>query len=225
MSTPNPVVGFFVSELRRARQASGMTQDQLASIINYSASLVAQVETARKPPSKDFARRCDDALGTDGLLTRIIDDLLTKEVTPEWFRPWVMIEQETTSLWNYEPLLVPGLFQTEAYAYAVLRFVDEPEDSIEARVATRLSRQEILTKPDPPEVVTLIDEGVLHRPVGGPKVMAEQLDHLAELAEQMLIQVVPSSAETYHGLAGPFVIAAVGGWRWCTLMPRSGVMS
>lgn len=66
---------------------------------------------------------------------------------------------------------------------------------------------------------------MLHRPVGGPKVMAEQLDHLAELAEQMLIQVVPSSAETYHGLAGPFVIAAVGGWRWCTLMPRSGVMS
>src|SRR5690606_11627805 len=69
------------------------------------------VENGRRAPSIDFTKRCDEALGTGGLLGRILEDLLTKDVTPEWFRPWVVVEQEATSLWTYEcrvRLCLPG---------------------------------------------------------------------------------------------------------------------
>ena len=95
-------VGFYAGELRRARKAAGLTQEQLAEKIQYSASMVAMVESARRAPSHIFSRRCDEVLDTGGLLGRILEDLITKDAMPEWFRPWVLVEQEATNLWTYE---------------------------------------------------------------------------------------------------------------------------
>jgi transcriptional regulator with XRE-family HTH domain len=112
-------LALFSEELRRARSAAGLTQDQLAERVGYSPSLVAHVETGSRAPSLDFARRGDEALGTGGLLARL-QPFVRSEAYPAWFRDWVEIEREAVSLRWFEPLLIPGLLQTEEYARAVL---------------------------------------------------------------------------------------------------------
>jgi len=112
-------LALFSGELRQARSQAGLTQDQLAEKLSYSTSLVAHVETGSRAPSLDFAARADEALGTGGLLTRL-QPFVRAEAYPAWFRDWVEIEREATSLRWFEPLLIPGLLQTEDYARAVL---------------------------------------------------------------------------------------------------------
>ncbi len=207
-------VSFFASELRRARVAAGLSQDQLAQMISYSSSLVAMVETAQRTPSQDFTRRCDEALDTGGLLSRILEELVSHEIAPEWFRPWISIEREATSLRSYEPLLVQGLLQTPDYVRAVFRAGGSLSDEeVEQRVTARLERQELLSRENPPLLIAILDEGALRRPIGGPDVMHRQLLHLAKLAEQsrIIVQVVPVATGAYPGLAGPFVIASFDG--------------
>lgn|SRR5690606_29623216 len=200
-------VDFYASELRRARQAACLSQEQLAEKITYSPSLVAMVENGRRAPSIDFTRRCDEALDTGGLLSRILADLITRDATPEWFRPWVLVEQDATCLWIYELTVVPGLLQTEAYARALL-------DEDEGKVAARLERQKLFTRAEPPapRMVTLLDERVLRHPVGDPQVMREQIEHLiASSSRARPVQVIPVGARSYHHLEGSFVIASVDG--------------
>lgn len=203
----SPVAAFFASELRRARTAAGMSQEQLAKAMSYSSSLVAQIETERKPPSPDFAKRADEVLKTGGLLRRILEDLLIKDVIPEWLKPWFVIEQAATALRAYNPLVVYGLLQTEDYAREVLGSADP--DHTENRVAARMERQQVLNREKPPSVTMLLDESVLRRSIGGPDVMYRQLLHLTTVRAS--VQVVPVDAETRLGLDGPFEIANYDG--------------
>ncbi|WP_203982619.1 helix-turn-helix domain-containing protein [Sphaerisporangium rufum] len=203
---------FFARELRQAREAAGMSQAQLATAMaGYSPSFVAMVETARRTPRPDFARRCDDLLTTGGLLTRLTEDLVCRTMPPEWVGRWLTIEAQATSLLSYEPLLVPGLLQTDEYAREVIaasgRDLDEDE-----QVQARRERRRVLDRPDPPMLVAVLDEGLLHRPVGGPEVMREQIGHLLALTRRprIVIQIVPAAVGTYAGMAGPFVVATIG---------------
>lgn len=201
---------FFASELRRARDALGMSQAQLAQTISYSPSLVAMVESGKRTPSQDFASRADDCLDTGGLLSRILDQLLAKEITPEWFRPWTELEREATSLRSYHPGLIEGLLQTPDYVRAVLSAdASLSDDEIEQGTAARLERQAILAGDKPPMFIAVVDEAVLRRPVGGPKVMHAQCLHLIETSERprTLIQMLPQATGMHPGLDGPFVIA------------------
>ncbi|WP_422734811.1 Scr1 family TA system antitoxin-like transcriptional regulator [Micromonospora sp. WMMD558] len=108
----------FAEELRLARAVSGMSQTALAEALSYSGALVAKVETCERRPSLDFARRCDTVFGADGRFERIQKRISRETVVP-WFRDWAGIEQEATALRSFEPLYVPGLLQTEAYARAI----------------------------------------------------------------------------------------------------------
>jgi hypothetical protein len=105
----------------------------------------------------------------------------------------------------YELVLVPGLLQTEAYARAQMHD--------EAKVASRMARQELFTRddPPPPDLVVLLFEQILHTSMGGTDVMREQLAHLIAVAPQHMIQVVPFSARISQHLDGPFVIASIEG--------------
>lgn len=201
------VSSFFATELRRARQAAGLSQEQLGTATNYSGSYVAQMETERKPPKPDFVKRADDVLATGGLLARILEELLLKEVTPEWLKPWFIIEQSATALRAYNPLVVYGLLQTEDYARELLTS-DDP-DRTDSRVAARMERQQLLARDKPPSVVVLLDEAVLRRRVGSAEVMHEQLQHLTTVRAS--VQIVPQDAQTYLGLAGSFEIASYDG--------------
>ncbi|MGW0433388.1 helix-turn-helix domain-containing protein [Micromonospora sp. NPDC003197] len=206
----SPMLELFGEELKVARGAAGMSQIQLAEAINYSSGMVAKVETGDRRPSPDFARRCDVVLGTNGVFARIQRRLSRDSVVP-WFREWVGIEQEALALRWFESMFVPGLLQTEAYMRTILSGVGLLSDEeVEQQVATRIERQEILTRAKPPVLTVVIDEFVLRRCVGGPDVMREQLRHLVKLGESLprvRIHVAPWSAGVYPGLNGPFVIA------------------
>ncbi|SCF45441.1 Helix-turn-helix domain-containing protein [Micromonospora mirobrigensis] len=200
----------FAEELRLARASGGMSQAALAEALSYSGALVAKVETSERRPSLDFARRCDAVFGADGRFERIQRRISRETVVP-WFRDWAGIEQEATALRTFEPVCVPGLLQTEGYARALLAggglFA---ADEIEQHVTTRLDRQVMLTRNRPPLFTAVIDEHVLHRRVGGPEVMREQVLHLVKLGStlpRVRIQVVPLAAGAYVGLGGPFVLA------------------
>jgi transcriptional regulator with XRE-family HTH domain len=211
--TPRKVFG---AQLRRLRERAGLTQEQLADLISYSYSTVAAIETGRRAPAPDAPGLLDAALKAGDQLTRLAEDLgegLRRDAIlhPEWFREWPEREREATRLRIYQPVFVPGLFQTETYARVLLtgrkgsRMIDAEE-----LVTARLERQIILDRDDPPELWVVIDEAVLMRQVGGPDVMREQCEHLAEMARcpNIMIQVIPRSVTVHEGLnAGGFEIA------------------
>lgn len=195
---------FFGSELRRAREAVGVTQKQLAEAVHYSESKVGAVERGEQLASPALAFKADEYLKTDGLFARMRDELLTVEATPEWFRPWVDYEREAIEIGWYEPLLVPGLLQIGDYARALLR--DGSPGQADSLLAARLERQHVLERA---QVVAIIDEQVLRRRVGTAETMCQQLQHLTEVPA--VVQVLPSEAETYRHLEGSFALALVDG--------------
>ena len=100
---------------------------------------------------------------------------------PGWFQQWAGIEAQATVLRWYEPLVVPGLLQTEEYARAILSArPDGNLEDLDEQVAARLARQAILDRTGAPQLWCILDEGVLHRAIGGSKVMRSQLYRLAE---------------------------------------------
>jgi len=206
----SPMLAHFAEELRLTRSAAGMSQAALAEAINYSPTLVAKVETCERRPSLDFARRCDAVFETGGRFERI-QKKISREIVVQYFREWAGVEQEATALRGFQPLYVPGLLQTEAYARAVLSGPGLlSAEEIEQQVTARLDRQEILTRDKPPLLTAVVDESVLRRPIGGPVVMREQLLHLVKVGttlSRVRIHVVPLSVGAYAGLDGPFVIA------------------
>ena len=207
-----PALALFAAELRAARGHAGLSREDLAVKLNYSPSLVGTIETERRTPSRDFAARCDEVFDTPGTFTRL-EERLHDLPYPASFRPFAGYEAEARALRMFEHVLVPGLLQTPEYARAVLATRPRTTaDELEALVAARLSRQVILDRKDPPLLWVLLDEGVLHRPVGTPAVMYAQLLRLAELCDEpyVTLQVIPFSAGGRIGLLGAFVIAEIG---------------
>jgi transcriptional regulator with XRE-family HTH domain len=203
------VLSVFAEEMRLARARHGFSQDQLGDKVGYSGSLVSMIEACRRIPSLDFARRCDEATGTGGILSRL-QALVAGEMYPSWFRPFAQYESEAASLRWCESLLVPGLLQTEDYARALLSTrVGTAEADIEQQVAARIERQVVLDRENPPLLWVLIDEGVLHRPVGGPEVMRHQVEHLTEMAARpnIVVQVISADIGAHDGVNGAFAIA------------------
>ncbi|MER5220450.1 helix-turn-helix domain-containing protein [Streptomyces flaveus] len=194
---------YFGSELRRKREAAGMKQGELGSCIFCTGSLIGQIETARKVPTRDFAERVDAALMTDGLFSRLVGLVLRSQL-PTWFQPYAEMEAKATYISTFQAQVVYGLLQTEEYARAVLG-APEPENLAEL-VAARMERQRILLRDRPPLVWVVLDEAVLYRPMGGREVMRNQLAHLLSLRSQrrVKLQVLPFSAGQHPGLPGAF---------------------
>jgi len=204
------VLAFFGAELRRLRTQAGVSQEDLAQQIAYSASLVGMIETARRAPARDFAERCDAALDTGGALARLWP-LVSQEALPRWFRPFAEIEREATSIRAWEPLNIPGLLQTEEYARALITAWQpgDSDETVEQQVTARMERQRLLDRDDPLLIWAIIGEPALRNPVGGPAVLHGQLTHLlaAETAHpRLIIQVVPLTAGAHPGSAGPLLL-------------------
>jgi transcriptional regulator with XRE-family HTH domain len=209
--------GVFGAELRYYRTRAGLSQKDLAPRANVSHDVISKIETGERPPAEDFPPRLDaiPELGTQGALTRLWSHLKKslKQRAYGWFQEWADIEAEATALRWYEPLVVPGLLQTEDYARAILSArPDGNLDDLDEQVAARLARQAVLERAGAPQLWCVLDEGVLHRAIGGSKVMRGQLYRLADLAEhpKTLIQVI-QAAGAHAGLLGHFVIADLDG--------------
>jgi transcriptional regulator with XRE-family HTH domain len=202
----------FVAELVAARTAAGLSQEALATQINYSPSLIGMIESGRRAPTLDVAGRLDQALKTTGTLARLQKHARTMPL-PSWFRPYADAESTATMLRSWQPMVVDGLLQSEEYARAVLATKpNTTTDVVDEMVAARMDRQLILDQDKPPILWIVADEAVLHRLVGSPRIMHEQLMHVAGLAERpnVNVEIVPASAGAHIGLLGAFAVAEAG---------------
>ncbi|WP_415952571.1 helix-turn-helix domain-containing protein [Streptomyces sp. KLOTTS4A1] len=194
---------YYGSELRRLREAAGLKQVELGATVFVTASLIGQIETARKVPTRELSERLDAALMTGGVFSRLVGLVLRSQL-PNWFQPYAELEARAAYISTYQAQLVYGLLQTEEYARAVLGVRDE--GGLDAKVAARLERQRILEREEPPLVWVVLSEAVLHQEIGGRKVMRSQLGRLLDLhdREWLKIQILPFEAGAHAGLPGTF---------------------
>ena len=194
---------YYGAELRRLREGAGLNQAQLGAIVFCTASLVGQIETAKKVPTREFSERIDAALMTGGFFTRLVGLVLRSQL-PSWFQEYAEMEAKAAYISTYQSQMVYGLLQTEEYARAVL--ATGLPDKLEELLAARLERQRILERERPPVVWVILDEAALHRPVGSPQIMRAQLDHLLSFREERWtrIQVLPFAAGEHASLIGSF---------------------
>src|SRR4051794_18119042 len=171
-ASPLDYYGF---ELRRLREAAGLTQRQLGDILNYTGSLVGQIETARKVPTLEFSERADAALGTGGLLSRLVE-LVMRSQLPAWFRQAAEVEGRATDISTFQMGMVHGLLQTNPSVRPPLGGLDQT--NLDARPAVRLARQRIFQKEEPPVFWMVLSEAALYQEIGGPETMHGQLAHL-----------------------------------------------
>lgn len=196
---------YYGSELRRLREEAKLGQAELGSILYCTASLVGQIETAKKVPTRQFSERVDAALLTGGVFSRLIG-LVLKSQLPTWFQAYAEMEAKATYISTYQSQLVYGLLQTPEYARAVLS-VDNP-GRLEELVAARMERQRILDREHPPVLCVVLDEAVLYREIGGAEVMRNQLAHLLGFLDHpwIQVQVLPFGVGQHPGLLGSFTL-------------------
>ncbi|MCX4582532.1 helix-turn-helix transcriptional regulator [Streptomyces sp. NBC_01481] len=194
---------YYGSELRRLREDAGLKQGELGVAVFCTASLVGQIETARKVPTRDFSERVDAALGTGGVFSRLVGLVLRSQL-PSWFQAYAEMEARAAYISSFQAQLVDGLLQTEAYARAVLGV--RTEENLDAKVAARMERQRILERENPPLSWVVLSEAVLRQEVGGRDVMRNQLAHLLGLRgrEWVQVQILPFVAGANAGQMGSF---------------------
>ncbi|MFC6878894.1 MULTISPECIES: DUF5753 domain-containing protein [Actinomadura] len=188
----------YAYRIRKERERIGASQAEAAAAAHISRQLYGHYETMRRIPSLDASGRLDAFYGLPDTLTDL-QPLVAKEVgTLASFLEFADQEEKADSIRTYQPLIIPGFFQTEAYVRAILS-MGTRADQIERLVATRLARQANFFTDDPPFVLALIAERALRENVGGFELMREQLRHLLELAEHPTIhlQVIPAGAPVY----------------------------
>lgn len=197
------------SRLTDRRVELGLTQEALAERVGASTASVRRWETGISTPRTRQRQPLAKVLQmTLPELERTLSDqggppAPNGHEVPAWLDHYASLEQGAARLQTVEPIVVPGLLQTEAYARAVVRhyYLPVADDDIESRVRSRMARQVVLERrPDPLELRCVIDESVLSRVTGGLDVMADQLDHLVALGDRpsVLIQVMPADGPGLH---------------------------
>ena len=210
------------SQLRRFREAAGITPDAAGWHIRSSRSKISRMENGRVGFKDRDVRDLLSLYGvTDPQVTSAMIALAGQaqtqewwaqfgDILPSWFEPYLGLEASASRIRSFDLQFVHGLFQTEAYARAVsaLGRRRAAPDELDRWVAIRLKRQELLTAAKPPRVWSVVDEAALRRPVGGVKVMRAQLRRLAEAAElpNVTLQVVPFRAGGHDAAGGSFTI-------------------
>jgi len=211
----NPAA-FLGGELRRARVAAGFSsQDALAAKLGFDRTVVAKAETGERPPTDDVlaawcvaCRLDDDLFGRLAVLARRADGPV-----PTWFEDWLRAEGEAHTLSIWQPLIIPGLLQTAEYARALFVAAGADDTKADEMVAVRLERQSVIDRAEAPHVVTILDESVLHRLIGSPAIMSDQLSHLGSMAARtnVQVQIVPAARGANAGLSGGFALALCDG--------------
>ena len=208
------------AELRRLRNAAGLSADQAAAHLGkgWSQSNVSRIEGTKTKPSEADVIAMLELYGDGGQRAALLE--LHKN---SWRRGWwtdysdvfrgsyVALEDDASRIDEWSPQLIPGLLQTDEYAREVIR-AGWPGDEagVHRRVQARMTRKALLgrTAPAAPELTAILDEGVLRRPIGGPDLMRAQLNALLDAARRpnVDIRVLPFAAGTHAGLDGPFIL-------------------
>jgi transcriptional regulator with XRE-family HTH domain len=199
-------------DLIELRKALGFTQATLAQALNVQVTTVARWEQGVSSPRGSYRAPLATALRIGMLeLDRLLNPNTRVTVTghkvPRWLTHYESLVEEAGQLAQVEILILPALLQTAAYAGVIERYGPLPvtADEVGERVERRLARQAVLNRqPEPLELRAVISESVLHKAVGGPKVMVEQLDHLLALTEQpnIDVQLVPADGRDACTISG-----------------------
>lgn len=191
------------------RDKTGLTQQELAEAVGYSCEQVASIEQGRRPAKSAFTDAAEVTLSAGGTLAVLQDDVDLAKL-PAFFQDFALIETEAVSRFSSDPLLIPGLLQTEEYARALFSEHCPPlsDEIIEQHVEARLSRQKLLTRTPIVETCFIVGEAALTSTVGDDDVMRAQLQHLLKQGStrNVEIQVMPSDRNFHPGLSGPMVI-------------------
>ncbi|GAA4188142.1 helix-turn-helix transcriptional regulator [Streptosporangium oxazolinicum] len=213
------------SELRRLRQAAGLSQEDVAEKTNVNIVTLYRIETAQTKPQLRTLIALLDAYAVTGD-TRADLLALQKEAKqrgwlngfeadlPGKYSAYIGLESEARQVINYESLFIPGLLQTEEYMRKMIRGVrpTATDDEIESRVGARMQRQALLENTVPLQLWAILDEAALRRKIGGDAVMRDQLSHLAQQAKRphITLQVIPFSAGAHPGMPGSFIVLKFG---------------
>lgn len=212
------------AELRALRTLAGLTSGQAADRVGWHQSKVSRIETGHSGVKATDVRLLLEAYEVkDPQLRRLLVALAGsdddgrrhwwhayRELLPPAYRDFISLESQACQVRTLETTVVPGLLQTPDYARAVTRAALDglPDEQVDALVEVRLARQDVLRASPPLRLSVILDEAVLHRPVGGSQVLAGQLKRLREAAQlpHVRLQVLPFAAGEHVGLIGSFVI-------------------
>lgn len=197
---------FFGQELKAQREEKGMTQGELGERVFVSGGYIGQFEQGIRKPQLDVARRIDEVLQTGGFFERTCRRLINASPYASYFEPVVELEALATKICEFAPTVMPGLLQTAEYARAVTLggnpFVSDAY--VDEKVTARQVRAHILKDATRPEYWVVMHENALLTPMGGPAVMAAQLEHLAALVRSrvVLALVLPRAAGAHAYMTG-----------------------
>ncbi|MDJ1644722.1 helix-turn-helix transcriptional regulator [Streptomyces sp. J15] len=210
------------AELKRLREKAGVRMEEAAERIGGDKPKISRQENGRQGVSKLEIEALLALYGVSDERLRTALTTLAREgrrkgwwaqysdILPAGFQERLSIESDAARILTFQPMLVPGLLQTVEYATEVIRSVDKDvtEEERDSYIEVRKARQEIFARENPPQYVCLLDEAVLRREVGGPAVMAAQLDKILEMNNppKLTIQVVPFSQGWHAGADGAFNI-------------------
>lgn len=206
--------------LRQARLEKKLTQKAAAASLVWSVSKIVRIEQGTVPIAPTDVMVMLQLYGVSD--RAVVDQLvnLAKEAREEkgWSTFGDILSFESLELfgnepaarviYKYEPSVIPGLFQTQEYARALLRALGNSEEQVDRRLDVRAQRQQILDSSTRPELNFVIGETALSRPVGGDEVMREQISHVSELAKTdgINVQLLPLSAGPHRGMGGAFTV-------------------
>ncbi|KUO16535.1 helix-turn-helix domain-containing protein [Streptomyces dysideae] len=205
--------------LQERRQGAGASLEDAASALRVTPLTIRRLEKAEVALKPLYVEKL---LQTYGAGPQEIDEFVAlaeranepgwwyayRDVLPNWFSGYVSLETGAKTLRTYEPHYVTGLLQTYRYARRVLSggFPNDSDEDLERRVDLRLRRQCLLERPDAPTLWVVMEEAVLHRVVGGPEIMREQVERLLEVSElaHVGVDIVPFTAGAHVGACAPF---------------------
>jgi transcriptional regulator with XRE-family HTH domain len=211
------------TELRRARDEAGLTQQEVADRLEWSLSKIIRIEAGNVNITTTDLRVLLQLYGLTASRVNELAEAARQARTGMWWNDhkaslskqlidYFGYEYASSRMLQFEPLVVPGLLQTPEYIREILSvFLSEGElDRLELHAEVRSTRQKaLLGRSEPPKIDFIVDEAAVRRVVGGPQVMRAQLLRMAEVAESVpgfSLQVMPFFAGAHPGLKGPFVV-------------------
>ncbi|WP_026449274.1 helix-turn-helix domain-containing protein [Actinopolyspora mortivallis] len=207
------------AELRQAREERGVGVRELARRLGTDHSKISRYESGQSTaPTSEYVASVLTALGVPESERERLTSMARGANEPNWVSTGVPgAQHELTTLIEFErdaaqvlevsTMVLPGLFQTSAYTRAVMTGASNSD--VEARVALRQGRREVLTREDGPHFTALILETALRNPIGGRAVLAEQLRQITDMAgwPNVTVQVIPMDLEIWHPAhAGAFIL-------------------
>lgn len=197
------------SQLRRLREEAGITRQQAGYNIRGSESKISRLELGRVGFKERDVTDLLTMYGVEESTERqTFLDMVKQsnepgwwrrfgDTMPNWFTDLVGLEEAAARIQIWEPLYVSGLLQIEGYARAIFSHgrPEMADERVDQLVALRMRRQKMFSRPDAPRVWMVLDESVLHRPIGGMKVLKQQIEYLLEMSalSHVSVQILPFS--------------------------------